>query len=221
MTAGSYTPAWYERRRAAVRRSAARILPIVFDLVHPRSVIDVGCGTGTWLAEASALGVQTVMGLDGSHVAPGQLEIPAECFTAIDLAGPFSSAAFRSDLAICLEVVEHLPPERGPEIVKLLCALAPVALFSAAVPHQPGNGHVNCRWQSYWASLFEAQGYQAIDCVRTEVWSDPAVSWWYRQNVILYVEPTYSERLAPALWESRARGWPLDLVHPGHHEYGR
>lgn len=221
--AANYSPAWYDRRRAGARATAEVVLPIVLDLVRPRSVIDFGCGTGTWLAVAQRLGVPRVFGIDGAHVDPAQLEIPADRFAAEDLA-TWDAGEGGHGLAISLEVAEHLPACAAARLVRGLCAFAPVVLFSAAVPYQPGNGHVHCRWQSYWATLFQAHDYVPIDCIRPAVWDDPRVSWWYRQNTLLFASNTaieMSPALADALRRSRERAWPLDLVHPRHHEYGR
>jgi SAM-dependent methyltransferase len=225
MAAGNYSAEWYARRRDGVRRSAERILPLVFDVVKPASVIDVGCGTGTWLAEALRLGATIVAGLDGDHVDRDQLEIPSCAFAAADLSASLTfRPRHRYDLALCLEVAEHLPARQGYDLVGALCRLSPCVLFSAAIPRQPGNGHQHCRWQSYWAAMFARHDYEAIDCVRHVVWDDPKVSWWYRQNVILYgargvvaLQPS----LQAAALASAARAWPLDVVHPQHHEHGR
>ena len=96
----------------------------------------------------------------------------------------------RFSLAICLEVGEHLPPERAPGFVTDLTRLAPVVLFSAAVPGQGGTNHVNEQWSEYWVALFEAQGWTCRDAVRPWVRTNEDVAWWYRQNLYLAVAPT-------------------------------
>jgi hypothetical protein len=58
------------------------------------------------------------------------------------------------DLAICLEVAEHLPPEAAEGFIDSLTRLAPVVLFSAAITFQVGNQHLNGQWPDYWATLF-------------------------------------------------------------------
>ena len=93
-------------------------------------------------------------------------------------------------LALCLEVAEHLPPERAPGLVADLTALAPVVLFSAAVPGQGGTGHVNEQWSEYWVALFDAEGWSCRDAIRPWVRANADVAWWYRQNLFLAVGPS-------------------------------
>lgn len=181
--------------------------PIVIDLVAKAlgridSVIDVGCASGGWLREFAERGAE-ILGIDGEY-ARSSLVIPESAFVAHDLTRPLPPHLSRYKLAVCLEVAEHLPSDRGPSLVSELATLSDSVLFSAAIPGQTGEHHVNLRWQSYWMELFQAQGYGAIDCVRPAVWTDPNVPWWYAQNALLYVRGVAAES-----------GMPIDLVHPG------
>jgi SAM-dependent methyltransferase len=163
------------------------IVPLVVERLRPRSVVDVGCGLGTWLAVFMENGVADVTGVDGDYVYSSRLEIPAERFVAHDLSTPLSLDR-RFDLAVSLEVAEHLPADRAAIFVGSLTALAPFVLFSAAIPLQGGTNHVNEQWPEYWAALFGHRGFLPVDCVRREVWGDENVEWWYAQNTLLFVE---------------------------------
>lgn len=202
--ATSYDAAFFAALTEGSRRSADRIVPVVVDVIAPRSVIDVGCGTGEWLAAFRAAGIEDVLGLDGDYADRAQLHIPASAFEAVDLSQPLRIAR-RFDLAISLEVAEHLPPERGESFVADLAALAPVVLFSAAVPDQGGIDHIAERWQDEWAVLFARHGLRPLDVVRPVVWDDENVESWYAQNTLLYV---------PEDSALRGSDWPLRLVHP-------
>lgn len=187
------------------RQSAERIVPIVVELLRPSSVVDVGCGTGTWLAVFAEHGVSNVRGLDGSYITSDLLEIPQDRFTAIELARRLDIRE-SYNLAVCLEVAEHLSPGAGPGLVEDLVELAPAVLFSAAIPYQDGVNHRNLQWPDYWANLFSSHGYRAIDCIRLRVWNDPSVACWYAQNTILYVDDSVSVALPSEV--------PARLVHP-------
>ena len=208
-----YTSGFFTQQQAGSLQSALRILPHVFDLVSPGSVVDVGCGVGTWLAAARTLGVLDVMGLDGDYVDRHLLQIPPDCFRATDLSRPFECER-TFDLALSLEVAEHLPDTSAPALVESLTRLAPVVLFSAAIPKQCGEHHINLQWQSWWIDQFNSKGFVAVDCVRHRVWNDVAVEWWYAQNVFLIVR---EDRLAssPRLRQELAQStWPYGIVHP-------
>ena len=73
-----YSVDFFTSHRAGSASSAARLVPLVLDLTDATSVIDVGCGIGTWLAEFVARGVPDVLGVDGAWVNPGQLLISRE-----------------------------------------------------------------------------------------------------------------------------------------------
>jgi hypothetical protein len=121
-----YTPAFYGRHRDGSASSARAILPRVAEWVAPRSVVDVGCGLGTWLAAWSELGVADLVGVEGGHVPEDGLAVPCERVLVRDLERPFDLG--RSfDLAMSLEVAEHLRPASAEGFVPSLAALAPVA----------------------------------------------------------------------------------------------
>jgi SAM-dependent methyltransferase len=200
----SYDAAFFAYLTEGSRRSADRIVPLVIDAISPRSVIDVGCGMGTWLAAFRTAGIEDVHGVDGDYVDQAQLLIPAAVFEPADLTQPLNIKR-RFDLVVSLEVAEHLPPHRAASFVADLAALAPVVLFSAAIPDQGGTDHVGERWQDEWAELFARHGLRPVDIVRPQVWNDENVEWWYAQNTLLYVPQDHALH-APAL--------PLRLVHP-------
>jgi SAM-dependent methyltransferase len=166
--------------------SARVIVPLVRELLNCDSVVDVGCGRGAWLRVFLEHGTSEAVGYDGVYVDKSQLLIPREYFRDADLSRPFSVAG-RFDLAVCLEVAEHLPSSMAAPLVSTLCGTAPAVLFSAAVPGQGGTQHLNEQWPRYWESLFKKQGYVRLDAIRPAVWREPSVAWWYKQNVFLFI----------------------------------
>lgn len=206
-----YSDAFYTQQSTGSLSSAQAIVPIAMDLIAPASVVDVGCGVGTWAHAFAEHGVSDVYGIDGDYVERDSLLIDPSRFEAADLTQGIDCER-EFDLAVSLEVGEHLAPECSERFVRDLTRLAPAVLFSAAIPWQGGSAHVNERWQDDWAAMFEAEGYVAIDAIRPRVWTDPTVEFWYAQNAILYVR---RDRLAdyPAL-EGAGSTWPLRMVHP-------
>ena len=95
----------------------------------------------------------------------------------------------RFDLVVTLEVAEHLPKTDASTFVQSLTELGPVVLFSAAIPFQGGENHLNEQWPDYWAHLFHNRGYRAVDCLRKKTWHNDKVEPWYAQNILLFVHP--------------------------------
>lgn len=195
-------------------RSASVVVPILLRFVRVKAVVDVGCGDGTWLSVFKEHGVNDTVGLDGNYVDRKLLRIPEDQFTALDLSLPFRLArAF--DLALSLEVAEHLPQQAAEGFVRSITSLAPVVLFSAAIPFQDGNRHLNEQWPDYWASLFKRHDYLPIDCIRSKIWENNEVEWWYAQNTLLFAQTGRIES-DPVLRQEfeRTNSQQLCLVHP-------
>lgn len=209
MTSSIYPPGFYENRGARTAHAAARLLSVLPEGLPRKSVADVGCGTGTWLAAALKAGAEAVYGFEGDWVEPGMLDDERIVFTPGDLERPLERPVV--DLAISLEVAEHLSPGRAESFVADLVAMAPAVLFSGAIPGQGGVAHVNEQWQSYWARLFAAKGYGAHDVVRPAIWGDEEVPAWYRQNTVLYLRPELAAGLGLAAVTDVGL---LDKVHP-------
>jgi SAM-dependent methyltransferase len=163
---------------------AAAALSTILHSKIPASVLDVGCGTGTWMRAAIDLGVKTVRGVDGILVPDCKLLIDKALVEQHDLTKPFDFGA-KFELVLCLEVGEHLPQSAAPGFVASITTHADTALFSAACPEQPGQNHVNCQWPAYWQELFNKYGFVCADSVRWNIWTDALIEPWYRQNMFL------------------------------------
>jgi SAM-dependent methyltransferase len=167
--------------------SANAVVPLLTEfMVFPR-VIDVGCGRGGWLKVCLEHGATSVKGLDGTYVDRATLLIPSDSFQAMDLRD-VSSISGTYDLALCLEVAEHLPRRVARPLVQKLCELAPIVLFSAAIPGQGGTQHINEQWPHYWEQLFRKNGYVMLDPFRLRIAGDRRVALHFKQNLFLYVD---------------------------------
>jgi SAM-dependent methyltransferase len=210
-----YTSNFFVEQSEFARRSAEEVVPAILELTGAKRIVDIGCGDGTWLSIFRANGVNSVLGIDGDYVDRGLLKIPSDCFMAHDLTQPLAlSQAF--DLATSLEVAEHLSEPHAAGFVNLLTQLAPVILFSAAIPWQQGVSHLNEKWPAYWIQLFRARGYVARGCLRSRFWDNSKVGWWYTQNMRLFVRED-SLGLYPALQAGVHDRWPQPpdaIVHP-------
>ena len=210
----SYTENFYEILKQGSRRSAREIVPLVIEFIQPKSVVDVGCGLGSWLSVFKEQGIGECLGIDGDYVNMDRLEISREEFqpfaldTSLKLDRTF-------DLVVSLEVAEHLPPESARTFIASLTDLGSVVLFSAAIPLQGGTNHVNEQWPGYWARLFQERGYLAIDCLRKKIWNNENVEPWYAQNILVFVKRNCLEHYPLLARESKQTNMSeLAMVHP-------
>jgi predicted transcriptional regulator YdeE len=172
---------FYKDRHRRTLYSANKVLEIVIDtLPEIHSAVVFGCGVGTWLSVLKSHGVSELQGLDGPWVKSELLEIPQNSFRQINFEEPIELDK-RYDLAITLEVAEHLTDAVADKFVSSLVRASDFILFSAAIPHQGGDGHVNEQWPDYWSNLFAQKGYVALDFIRSKIWDDRKVPIWYRQ----------------------------------------
>ncbi len=207
-----YRDEFFRDRHARTVYAAETVLGILLPALPPvSSAIDVGCGVGTWLSVLARQGVTGIQGVDGPWVDVANLVIPRENFVHHDLRQDRDFGR-RFDLAMSLEVAEHLPAERAAGFVGWLTGLSDIVLFSAATPQQGGKNHFNEQWQDYWAELFAARDYVPADFIRARIWDDSRIATWYRQNLLVYVRRNRLPELR--LQHGAGTPGPLSIVHP-------
>mgnify|MGYP003123352586 FL=1 len=181
-----YSDTFFDYINQSARASAKPFVSLLFPLLKPSSVVDLGSGRGVWMDEWRKGGADDVLAVDGDYVDRAQLAVAPEQFMAADLTQPVETGR-RFDLAQSLEVGEHLPTEASQVLVESLTRASDRVLFSAAVTGQGGEFHVNEQPLSFWQDLFAAKGYVAYDCVRPALKDNKDIAPWYRYNAILYV----------------------------------
>jgi len=210
----SYGHDFYKDRHRKTVYSARTVLSIVLNALPPvHSAIDFGCGVGTWLAVLKEKGVREIRGLDGPWVEQDLLEIPKRDFGEVDFEETITSDK-KYDLAMSLEVAEHLPQKNATSFVDSLVTASDFVLFSAAIPFQGGHGHINEQWPDYWADMFAERGYIPLDFVRRNIWNDKQIPTWYRQNILLFVKKGQMHRVKIPGLDERNNKFPISLVHP-------
>lgn len=214
MTKNLYSERYFKQFETIAYLSAKEIIPLVLELVKPKSVTDVGCGTGTWLSIFKEMGTTDLLGIDGGYLDQKMLQIPLKQFLAHDLKKPININR-QFDLVVSLEVAEHLSQDCAQDFIDSLVRLGPVVLFSAAIPHQGGVGHLNEQWPKYWADLFRKYNYAVVDCLRERIWDNPKIGWWYAQNILFYVQKEKINNYPFLKQDFRTeKSAPSALVHP-------
>jgi hypothetical protein len=209
--AQAYPSVFFEQTLDGSLIAARTVLPMLWKRRKFDSVIDVGCGVGTWLAAARELGASVLCGVEGPHVPLEMMMVETNVIVKTDLEEPLTLGV-TYDLCICLEVAEHLSPSRAASFVADLTALSGVIAFSAAIPFQGGDRHLNEMWPEYWAELFAGHNYRPWDGIRKEVWNIRDVPWWYRQNLVIFIKD--SEFNSLWLGHESEPLLSLTMIHP-------
>ncbi|MEO8044787.1 MAG: methyltransferase domain-containing protein [Spartobacteria bacterium] len=133
------------------------ILDLTIELFQPRSVLDVGCGTGISLDYFKSKGIST-RGLEGSALAISKARHGSsirqhDLNEALDLGEKF-------DLVWCFEVAEHIHPRYTPALLATLTNHGNRIVLSAARPGQGGLGHLNEQPPEYWIALMQERSFE-------------------------------------------------------------
>jgi hypothetical protein len=217
LLAGFYGDEFYTSYMEGSLRSAIKYAHFLTTIYKPNSVADIGCGRGTWLKAFKDKGVSKVVGYDGTWNHQDNMIEKSTVFHGVDLNSPISTPnKERYDLAMSLEVAEHLEASSAATFISSLTELSDTVLFGAAYTKQGGTNHINEQPHSYWAKLFASHGYSPYDLFRPIFWGDDDIEFWYQQNTFLYVkkDTSVAKLLSDAGYQPLANIDFMDCIHP-------
>jgi SAM-dependent methyltransferase len=187
------------------------VTKLILKFISPKSVVDFGCGLGTWLRAFKENGSFEILGLDGKWFNKELLfkNIEEKEFRMVDLENPIILNK-TYDLVISLEVAEHLSEKKSDIFVQSLVSAGKIILFSAAIPKQGGFNHINEQWTGYWKEKFAKHDYYFHDIIRKQIWNNTDIEWWYKQNIFIVAHKSI---IFPQELENLS--FPnVDIVHP-------
>ena len=163
-----YDKDYYERLvDPTMRLSVVPMAESIIKHFRPRTVVDVGCGTGLLLLTLKEKGVRGT-GLEYSDAARAICQARGLDVRRFDIEKD-ASPDIKADLVISTEVAEHLPESCADRFVDLLCSVADHIVLTAAVPGVEGTDHVNEQPNEYWIKKLESRG-MIYDKVLSQQW---------------------------------------------------
>jgi SAM-dependent methyltransferase len=172
-------------------RSADVIAESIMASLHPNTIVDIGCGTGA-LLESFRRKRCTVFGLEYSDAALEYCRMRELEVKKFDVRKDTIDLKDHFDVAISMEVAEHIPAKNADRYIALLTSLSNTIIFTAAHPGQGGTDHLNEQPPSYWKAKFRKFGFvfdEMLSLQLQKVWEDSgSVMIWYCQNLMVFVE---------------------------------
>jgi len=168
------------------------MIPEIIRLFDPKSIVDIGCWIGTFLHCCKESWITNILWIDGSWVDKELLSkyLSTHEFIEWDL-GKRIQLEKKYDLVLSLEVAEHIHRDSADIFVSNLVSVWEIIIFSAAIPWQWGQNHINEQWSSYWENKFSQHNYIMHDVLKPLFWNNPKIDWWYKQNIVLYTPRWY------------------------------
>ena len=192
----AYTKEFYESVDLRATETAEIVFKVVNSFIEVRSIVDAGCGSGAWVRSSIKEGAKKAYGVDlGSSLAlikknESFREILADGRLVLierDFVHNPDADIPSADLAICLEVVEHLPEDVAKSLVHRLTEASNFIVFSAAQPGQGGTYHINERPIQYWVKEFAKYEVEPYDPFRETLMKNPRIPRFYSLNMLLFV----------------------------------
>lgn len=184
----SYDKDYFKRIEEAETIQAKSLSEIVIKKYKPKKIADIGCATGLYLVPFHEAGVKTV-GYDNAKYAVDKALVP----TVKDVDITKKMRKIRADVAICIEVLEHIEDKYSDQVIDNIAAVTDTVIFTAAQVGQGGTGHVNCQPREYWENKFKVRGFnrdvEAEEEIREYVTRKKHED-WFKNNLQVFIKHT-------------------------------
>jgi cyclopropane fatty-acyl-phospholipid synthase-like methyltransferase len=194
-----YNEAYYDSIDDLSERSADAIADTICRDIAPKTLLDVGCGSGALLAAVASRGVRAI-GLDYSETAMQVCRKHGLTVHKVDLRSPTNKySGLDFDVVISMEVAEHLPRSAADRFIDFLTTSGRTIVFTAATPGQGGVGHVNEQSHEYWTKKFQDRGFtlrKDLSLAWRDEWRARGTANWYFGNVMIFASTSSGRALA-------------------------
>ncbi len=172
----------------------ARGIDKLCSILLVKTIYDLGCGPGWYVKFLRDRGYDA-QGYDGNRNVE---EMSSRFFNNgfycqyMDLSEPVR-ADDHADMVLCLEVGEHIPADKENIFLdNLACNSGKYLLLSWAIPHQKGDGHVNCHTNQYIIDRMKSRNFRINVPVSILLRESSGLPWF--KSTIMFFEKTDDNR---------------------------
>ena len=150
---------YFERRVTRYTPNQIEIANALYELWHPESVFDCGCGIGGYLQgfsnqECVVAGCDIKWNYACEFMPHNIKNATYKCDAGLKI---YNNHKY--DLVISIEVAEHIDENNAMQFCEnLVCLSKNKILLTAAKPGQPGWGYINRQSKQYWIDRMNVVG---------------------------------------------------------------
>lgn len=179
-----YTSKYYNRHLESYRKWENEVGRSIVKTLQPQSILDIGCGVGSYLEGALQYGCKDILGLDVSFETAKEFLTPeispyikyGDATKPLDLNRKFKCV-------MSFETGEHIESDKTGVFIDNLCKhSSKYIILTAAPPGQAGTGHINLREKKFWISEVTKRNFKFDSKL-----CDHFVSEWAKFGVEKYI----------------------------------
>jgi cyclopropane fatty-acyl-phospholipid synthase-like methyltransferase len=156
------------------------------------SVVDFGCGIGSYLESAHNKSVSKIKGYDigGDFAKKYTPECVQEYIEYLDCTAPMQTDKY--DCVISFETAEHIEPSGTDQFSSNLVNAVDengYLFFTGAPEGQDGCGHINCRSKYFWMKKFMSLGLEwdsFTTLVVSKKWNELGAPNYISENLLVF-----------------------------------
>ena len=188
---GGYENKYYKKHYDECREWEKKIGSYIVEILKIKSVIDLGCGIGSFLEGAYESGCTEILGIElNLKIADKYIEEKIKPYIQYgDLTVPLKLEK-HFDCCISFEVAEHLHEKNSQQFIDNLTEYtSKYIIMTAAPPGQRGTQHFNLQERDYWIKRIEKKEFvYRKDLIEqcTKGWVDFEVPWYIFRNLMVF-----------------------------------